>query len=85
MSCVRAFAVQSFGWTYLPAGAKPLRVKFVEGQLWMWALVDPSSSLVARHIIVCGDYEFVREDVAYIGTADREIGSSVHVFDKGEV
>lgn len=80
------YLVQTFGYTTLPTGARPLRVAFRHGNLWLWALVDTKAPMKnSRKILVCSDSEHMPEDPGdYVGSAESLGGSPLHVFDQGE-
>ncbi len=59
----------------MPAGARPLTAREQNGQMQMWALVDPYASLVPREILVVGTGhgipDFIEERaLVHIGTVD---------------
>lgn len=79
------YLLHAFGYTNLPRGARPLRAAFIDGQLWLWALVDPAQPFASRKIHVCSDGEFMPGDPgAYVGSARSDLGAYLHVFDQGE-
>lgn len=79
------YLLQPFGYTHLPRGARPLRPVFIDGQLWLWALVDPTQAFAARKLQICTDGEFMPGDPGvYVGSARSDLGAMVHVFDAGE-
>ena len=68
----------------MPEGARPLHVANQNGDLCIWALVDPSLDVanVERKFLVCGTGHPVMEPAIYIGTAHFNSGMLVlHVFD----
>lgn len=83
---VHAYVIQTFGHTYLPAGACLLRVAFRDGQLWLWALVDLNAHQVGRKINSFTDDQIMGADPGvYVGSAQPEYGGpAVNVFDLGE-
>lgn len=66
----------------MPAGAQILTVKLQNGQLCLWALVDPEMPEKPRRIYVHGTGHDVRPDAKYIGTVMYAGDSLVfHVFE----
>ena len=71
----------------MPRGARLLHVDFLEGQLTVWALVDPLNDRCDHRVVVVGTGERHPDtDMRYVGTATLPLlGYVLHVFDGGDV
>lgn len=58
------------GWSVrMPDGARILRVEGVDGQICLWALVDPEAEKVSREFLIVGTGHTVPASAFYHGTA----------------
>jgi len=66
----------------MPVGAEPLTVQMQDGELAMWARVDPGALQRSRAVYVYGTGQPApRESAAYLGTVQQFDGKLVwHVF-----
>jgi hypothetical protein len=65
-----------------PAGAQLLHVAEQQGDLCLWALVDPSRQPRLRHLRIAGTGHEIDGSPSYIGTAHLHGGRLViHVFE----
>jgi len=71
----------------IPCLAEILKVDECEGKLVVWALVDISLSLEARHFVIYRDEQAMLADHGhYCGTVQMNGGKVVfHVFDKNNI
>lgn len=70
----------------LPKGAEILHVGEGHGDLYVWAIVDPSAPIVPRKIEVLGTgWNLGEAEVEFLGTVQMANGLVWHLFDHGEV
>lgn len=85
MKAIWKYPVKSRAEMVIERDAKILSVGVQDGEIYLWALVDPEAEYAVREIVVYGTGDDVPDDPGtFLGTVMMYGGREVrHVFDAG--